>query len=274
MRDEGREKRYMNILKKALFIFLLASSLVPLLSSLGVAAASPVANEDAFLLDALWSRYRAVLPQDKIKVGVALGGGGARGLAHIGVLKAFEEGDVPVGALSGTSVGALIGSLYAAGITTSKLEKMAQDIGWSSLTNYSRYSLFRMVITEGRLSTKNMEVYLRQQMGDLRFDQLKIPFACIATDLQTGERVVFREGEVALAVKAMLQAFLDSTGDNIVDNRGLADGLVGHVTHVTCTYLNVVTRRRQMDEHRHHFESTFIVFLLTKNFACLQKNNR
>lgn len=181
---------------RAAFLFLLMVS-GPLW-----AANSPVANEDVFLLDALWGRYRAVLPQDNVKVGVALGGGGARGLAHIGVLKAFEEGDIPIGAISGTSVGALIGSLYAAGITTSKLEKMAQDIGWSSLTNYSKYSLFRMVITDGRLSTKNMEVYLREQMGDLRFDQLKIPFACIATDLETGERVVFREGEVALAARA------------------------------------------------------------------------
>ena len=167
-----------------------------------MAATSPVPNEDTFLLDALWSRYRALTPKDDIKVGIALGGGGARGLAHIGVLKAFEEGDIPVGAIAGTSVGALIGSLYAAGIPTSKLEKMAEEIGWSSLTNYSRYSLFRLVLTEERLSTNNMEVYLRKQIGDTRFDQLRVPFACVATDLQTGERVVFREGEVALAARA------------------------------------------------------------------------
>src|SRR5579864_2864539 len=154
-----------------------------------MAAASPVPNEDAFLLDALWSRYRTLSPKDNIKVGIALGGGGARGLAHIGVLKAFEEGDIPVGALAGTSVGALIGSLYAAGVPTSRLEKMAEEIGWSSLTNYSRYSLFRLVLTEERLSTNNMEVYLRKLISDTRFDQLKIPFACAATDLQTGERV-------------------------------------------------------------------------------------
>src|SRR5439155_3920688 len=88
------------------------------------------------------------------------------------------------------------------GVPTSRLEKMAEEIGWSSLTNLSRYSLFRLVLTEERLSTNNMEVYLRKQIGDTRFDQLKIPFACVATDLQTGERVVFRDGEVALAARA------------------------------------------------------------------------
>ncbi len=166
------------------------------------AATSPVSNEDVFLLDTMWSRYRAIVPKDEIKVGVALGGGGARGLAHIGVLKALEEEDIPVGVIAGTSVGALIGSLYAAGVSTAKLEQMTQEIGWSSLTNYSRYTLIRLVLLEAKMSTNNMEVYLRKYIGDTRFDELKIPFACSATDLQTGERVVFRDGSVALAARA------------------------------------------------------------------------
>jgi NTE family protein len=201
MRDKGREMRH-RLRVVPLYILLLISSLVARPSSLAFGAASPVANEDALLLDTLWSRYRALSAKDDIKVGVALGGGGARGLAHIGVLKAFEEGDVPVSAIAGNSVGALIGSLYAAGVTTAQMEQMTQEIGWSSLTNYSRYSLFRLVLLEHRMSTGNMEVYLRKYMGDTRFDQLKMPFACAATDLQTGERVVFREGPVALAARA------------------------------------------------------------------------
>ncbi len=176
--------------------------LTPFPCSLAWGAPSPVLNEDEFLIDMLWSRYRTLNPKDDTRVGVALGGGGARGLAHIGVLKAFEEGDVPIGAISGTSVGALIGSLYAAGVTTAQMEQMSEQIGWSSLTNYSRYSLMRLFLTEEKLSSANMEVYLRQQIGDIHFDQLKIPFACVATDLQTGERVIFREGPVALGARA------------------------------------------------------------------------
>jgi len=183
-------------MKKSVFI------LGVLFTTLVHGASSPVANEDAFLVDTLWNRYRALLPKDDIKVGIALGGGGARGLAHIGVLKALEEEDVPIGAIAGTSVGALIGGLYAAGVTTSQMEQMTQEIGWSALTNYSRFTVFRLMMTGQKLSTENMEVYLRRHIGDTRFDQLKIPFACVATDLQTGEKLVFREGSVALAARA------------------------------------------------------------------------
>src|SRR5471032_1089353 len=164
MRDQVRSQSAELRKNRILFLCLLTSALC-LVSPLQ-AATSPVANEDTFLLDALWSRYRSAVPKGDIKVGVALGGGGARGLAHIGVLKAFEENDVPVGALAGTSVGALIGSLYAAGISTSQLEQMSQEIGWSSLTNYSRFTLFRLMVTGEKLSTANMESYLRNHMGD------------------------------------------------------------------------------------------------------------
>ncbi len=195
------EKRITNSVKlkarSSLFAFIFS-----LFASFSYAATSPVASEDAFLLDTLWTRYRTTLPKDDLKIGIALGGGGARGLAHIGVLKALEEEDVPVSAIAGTSVGALIGGLYAAGVSTAQLEEMTREIGWTSLTNMTRYSLFRLFLTEVKLSTKNMEVYLRQHIGDTRFDELKIPFVCLATDLQTGEGVVFREGSVAMAARA------------------------------------------------------------------------
>jgi NTE family protein len=165
-------------------------------------AASPVASEDSFLLDTLWDAYRTLPAKTTGKVGLALGGGGARGLAHIGILRVFEEEDSPVDMIAGTSVGALIGALYAAGVSSSELEEMTQEVGWGSLTNYSRLSLIRLILTEQSLSSQNTEKYFRKHIGDKRFDQLKIPFACVATDLQTGERVVFREGSVALAARA------------------------------------------------------------------------
>ncbi len=163
---------------------------------------SPVADEDQFLLGMLWDQYRGLQNRHDLKVGIALGGGGARGLAHIGVLKVLQEEDIPINMIAGTSVGALIGGLYAAGVSTSDLEEMSAEIGWSSLTNYSRLSLFRLLVLEHQLSSDNMEAYLKKHIGDERFDQLRIPFACVATDLQTGERVVFREGSVALAARA------------------------------------------------------------------------
>lgn len=190
-------------MKNKFLLLWIAAALVSGMGTHPVQAApkSPVASEDEFLLNQLWDTFRS-LPEKPQKLGLALGGGGARGLAHIGVLKALEEEDIPVSMISGTSVGALIGGLYAAGISTSEMEEMSAEIGWSSLTNYSKLSVFRLLILEEQLSTNNMEVYLRKHIKDIRFDQLKIPFACVATDLQTGERVVFREGSVAQAARA------------------------------------------------------------------------
>ncbi len=166
------------------------------------AAQSPVPSEDDYLLTTLWDAYRTLPRKRDLKIGLALSGGGARGLAHIGVLKVFEEEDIPVDAIAGNSVGALIGALYAAGVSPVEMEEMSQEIGWPDLTDFTRWSLFRLFLTEQKLSTRNMESYLKKHMGNRRFDQLKIPFACSATDLQTGERVVFREGPVAFAARA------------------------------------------------------------------------
>jgi NTE family protein len=181
----------------SLLIVLLCAAWLP-----AWAANSPVANEDEFLMNALWNRYRNLPHRHDPKIGLALGGGGARGLAHIGILEVLQEEGVPIKMVAGTSVGALIGALYAAGISPLDLQRMSEEIGWGSLTNYSNVSLFRLLMLQQQLSTQNMETYLRRHIGDLRFDQLKVPFACVATDLQTGERVVFREGSVALAARA------------------------------------------------------------------------
>jgi len=184
------------------FIFLVVCLLSHPLTLVFAVDQSPVANEDQYLLDTLWDYYQAVPNKSPVHVGLALGGGGARGLAHIGVIKVFEQEGVPIDRIAGTSVGALIGSLYAAGSSTEDLEQMAHDIGWSALTNYSGYSMVRLLVLQTLLSTDRMETYLRKRMGDIRFDELKIPFVCAATDLQTGERVVFREGPVVTAARA------------------------------------------------------------------------
>lgn len=158
-------------------------------------------SED-LLLDQFWSEFQVQPAKDRPRVGVVLGGGGARGLAHIGVLRVLEEEGIPIDLVVGTSVGALIGALYTAGVPLWKIERLAQEIGWQHLTNYSRTALVRLLVAERLLSSERMEQYMTTMIGQKRFDELRIPFACVAADLKTGEKIIFREGPVAPAVRA------------------------------------------------------------------------
>jgi NTE family protein len=161
-----------------------------------------VVDEKKFLTQYLW-REVITLPEEKRpKIGLALGGGGARGFTHLGVLRVLEEEGFPVDIIVGTSIGALVGALYCSGISLDEIEKMAEDIGWSDLTDISIAALIKLLIVGEMLSTKKMEEYIAKHIGNKQFYELKIPFACVATDLRTGEKIIFREGNVSQAVRA------------------------------------------------------------------------
>ena len=129
------------------------------------------------------------------RVGLALGGGAARGFAHVGVLRVLEREGIPVDFVAGTSVGSVIGVARAAGFDGNDLQQMALEFKWR---NVGRPVWPR----DGFFSFEPMESYLTSILGDLSFDELKIPYAAVATDLETGEQVVLREGKVAPAVRA------------------------------------------------------------------------
>ena len=159
-------------------------------------------SEDRLAAESVWNAV-SKLPGDKRPhVVLVLGGGGARGLAHIGVLRVFEEEHIPIDQIVGVSVGALIGALYSAGLSVDKIEQMAGEIGWSNLSDYSKTAMVRLILNDELLSSNGMETYLAKNIGDRNFTDLNIPFACVATDIRTGERVVFREGPVAVAARA------------------------------------------------------------------------
>lgn len=165
---------------------------------------SPVVaiSEEEIFEEYLWNEVKVANPPQRPRVALVLGGGGARGLAHIGVLKVFQENGIPVDTITGTSVGALVGGLYTADVSVEKMEHLAEDIGWGKITNLSAEAVVNLLTAEKLLSTEKMEKYIALQIGNKRFDELKIPFACIATDLKTGEKIIFREGLVAPAVRA------------------------------------------------------------------------
>lgn len=134
------------------------------------------------------------------RLGLALGGGGARGLAHIGVLRIFEQEHIPVDFLSGSSMGGVIAAAYGAGVSTEKLESVALDFS-------SPGKMMRLMdanpLRRGLLDGKRVRAYLVDQLGlDLQFNQLNIPVALTATDCLRGESIILKQGSVIDAVMA------------------------------------------------------------------------
>ncbi|MBI5554587.1 MAG: patatin-like phospholipase family protein [Elusimicrobia bacterium] len=152
-------------------------------------------DEEEILIDFLWPLYLSLPAAEKPKVALVLGGGGARGLAHAGVVKVFAEEHLPVDIIVGTSVGALIGSLYAAGLPADTIVDMAQHMNWNKLVSFKLSPV-------GLYSTKRMEEYVTKYIGNKQFDELNIPFACVAVDIRNGEKIILKEGPVAPAVRA------------------------------------------------------------------------
>jgi len=133
-----------------------------------------------------------------VKVGLALGTGVARGLAHIGVLKALEREGIPVHMIAGTSIGALVGAFYAQGQSIEWMEKLTTDLGSKRLNFLFDPSLPKTGLIRGR----KIEQTLKTLMDGVNFSDLKMPFACVATDIYSGEEVVIDEGTVWDAVRA------------------------------------------------------------------------
>jgi len=131
------------------------------------------------------------------KVGLALGGGGAKGLTHIGVIKVLEKNKIPLDYISGTSIGSLIGGLYAATKDIKLIEQIVLDNNWREIGNLFFDPTFKLGFVQGEKIKKFIEKYI----GDIDFKDLKIPFAVTGTDLKTGNLVVINSGKVAEAIR-------------------------------------------------------------------------
>lgn len=152
------------------------------------------------------------------RVGIALSGGFARGIAHIGVLRVFEQHHIPVDCLAGTSVGGLIAAAYASGTS---LEEMEHQAMITRFTDFGRWTLSRL----GLASNEKLEDFLARFSTATRFEQLKIPLAIAASDLGAGETVYFTKGDLYQAVRASCAypgLFLPIN----VDGRMIVDGFV------------------------------------------------
>ncbi len=129
------------------------------------------------------------------RTGLALGGGVARSVAHIGVLQALEDAGIPIDCVAGTSGGALIGAGYAAGLSPSRLEEAAQSLNWRRLVALR-------LRRDGLLDASGLEDLLYSLVGRRTFGELRIPFTAVAVDVVSGEEVRLSAGPVGPAVRA------------------------------------------------------------------------
>jgi len=129
------------------------------------------------------------------RVGLALGGGGARGIAHIGVLAELEEANIPVHLIAGTSAGSLVGALYAAGLSPDQLLSLAERTTWRDLV---QLTLPRV----GLVNADPMQKLLNDIFGNSNIEDLPIPYAAVSCDLVTGKEVILTKGNIARAVRA------------------------------------------------------------------------
>lgn len=132
---------------------------------------------------------------ERPKLGLALGGGFARGISHVGVLRVLEQHEIPIDFIAGTSVGALIAAAYASGSTTEEMERQGS---LTHFRDFGRWTLSRM----GMASNERLEAFLQKFTTRNHFEQMKIPLCIVATDLLKGESAYFTTGEIGPALRA------------------------------------------------------------------------
>lgn len=162
----------------------------------------------------------APLPQTPPKLGIALGGGFARGLAHVGVLRVLQEEGIPIDFIAGTSVGSIIGASFCSGVSAREMQEIAALVRFK---DFARWSLNKL----GFCTNDRMNSFLCRIVKCKTFEELKTPLAVAATDFATGEAVVFRSGPIVEAVRASC-AYPGMFQPVKVNGRLLVDGMLSN----------------------------------------------
>jgi NTE family protein len=157
-----------------------------------------------------------VLESDKSFIGVALSGGAARGIAHISVLETLENEGIPIHAIAGTSAGSVVGALYAAGIPLIDIRHILLGTKWKNILKFA-------FPKRGLVSSEGIYKFMSSILKAKKFSALQLPFAAVATDLRSGEKVTITSGSVARAVQASCSLPIIFTPTE-VNKRMLIDG--------------------------------------------------
>lgn len=208
---------------------------------------------------ALWCGLMANTASAEQRTGLVLSGGGARGLAHIGVLKALKEHNITVDAVAGTSMGSIVGGLYATGYSVDEIEQIAVEMDWReafSDTSPRSHSLFAyrqldagapvdyrlrinrdgIALPRAALQGQHLTLILDEIFAPARdvqdFDHLAIPYRAVAADLVTGEQVILKQGRLSSAVRASMSipGLLEPI---VIDDRLLVDGGIANNIPIT-----------------------------------------
>lgn len=151
-----------------------------------------------FILSAFCYNLSNMTEKKNLKIGLALGGGGSRGYAHIGVLKVLEKNNIPIDCVAGTSAGALVGAIYSFFKDSKKVEEVTVNNDLSKLLTLAMDFSFERGIIKG----EKIKEFLSRLLENSSFGSLKIPFRAVATDFNTAESIIIKEGDVASAVQA------------------------------------------------------------------------
>lgn len=196
---------------------------------------------------------------NKKRIGLALGGGGARGLAHIGVLKVLEKENIRIDMIAGTSMGAIIGALYSAEPNIKKIEKEVLDEKISSLLDYT-------ISSKGIIKGKKIEEFLQKKLGNLEFKDLRIPLHVTAYDIENNQEIIFSRGNVAKAVRASISIPgifppVENQGKILVDG-GIKDPIPSEilkekkVKNIIASNVNYISKKKPLIDQQATLEKT------------------
>lgn len=215
-----------------------------------IIAATSIAGANESAISDVNAELAGTTELDRERIGLVLGGGSARGIAHIGVIKALEELRVPVDAIAGSSMGSVVGALYAAGYSGAEIEAFATELDWTAVfddstvreratfrrktddvgflaDSYLSFEGGNLVLPDGIVQGQSLWLTLSTLMVDARavshFDKLPIPFRAVAMDLSTGSVVTLEEGDLAAATLASM-ALPGLIPPVEIDGRRLIDG--------------------------------------------------
>jgi NTE family protein len=194
------------------------------------------------------------------KIGLALGGGAAKGIAHVGVLKALEDHKVSIRYIAGTSVGAMIAALYAFDVSVDEIGGLAKRLTMSKVTSFK-------LSKTGFFSTSSLRELMTEYIGEVNIEDAKIPLSIVATDIRNGEEIILRTGSVADAVCA--SAAIPGIYIPVkIDNRSLVDG--GLVQNVPIEALQSmgagVTIASHLNSASHYSEISHVLDVMRNAF--------